>query len=125
MSVDTVTPEELDEYVEKGEYQIAFTKLSAKDGNVLSFLDTFTSENTANYANYENEAYDKLIDGCKATYAGNDIVNKFSACEQMLITDGVFYPVYSGHSYAYFSNDLEGVFGLPGFTCVDFAGWGF
>ena len=125
VSVDTVTPEELDEYVEKGEYQIAFTKLSAKDGNVLSFLDTFTSENTANYANYENEAYDKLIDGCKATYAGNDIVNKFSACEQMLITDSVFYPVYSGHSYAYFSNDLDGVFGLPGFTCVDFAGWGF
>lgn len=125
VSVDAVSAEDLDKFVEKGEYQIAFTKLSAKDGNVLSFLDTFTTENTLNYANYQNEAYDKLIEGCKTKFSGNDLVNKFSDCEQMLINEGVFYPVYSAENYACFSEDVKGVFGLPGFTCIDFAGWGY
>ncbi len=125
VSVDAVSSDKLNEFVEKGDYQIAFTKLTAKDGNVLSFLDTFTSENDMNYANYQNPSYDKLIDGCKTTYSGNDILSKFSSCEQMLINEGVFYPVYYTENYAYVSKDISGVFGLPGFTCVDFAGWGY
>ena len=125
VSVDTVSSEELDEFVEKGEYQIAFTKLSAKDGNVLSFLDTFTSESSFNYANYQSEAYDALIADCKNKFGGDTLVSKFSECEHMLINEGVFYPVYRADNYAYFSQDVEGVFGLPGFTCIDFAGWGY
>lgn len=125
VSVDAVPADELDDFVKKGEYQIAFTKLSAEDGNVLGFLDTFTSESTVNYAKYNSETYDKLIDGCKTTFSGNEMISKFNACEQMLINEGVFYPVYSAENYAYFSQDVKGVFGLPGLTCIDFAGWGY
>ncbi|MBQ8782952.1 MAG: peptide ABC transporter substrate-binding protein [Clostridia bacterium] len=124
VSVDTLETDELNSSVKKGEYQIALTKLSAKDGNTLSFLNTFTSDNAMNFAKYQSEDYDGIINSCKTKFAGNDLVKKYRSAEQMLVNEGVFYPVYSAENHAYVTEDLEGVFGLPGFTCFDFAVWG-
>ncbi len=123
VSVDTMEEEELDKAVSKGEYQIAFTKLSATDGNTLCFLENFCTDNSLNFGNYSDETYDKLIENCKTAYSGNDIIVKYKTAEQMLVNEGVFYPVYNAEERAYISKDLTGVFALPGFVAFDFAGW--
>ncbi len=125
VSVDTVESKSLKSAVKKGEYQIAFTNLSAQDGNVLCFLDSFKTDNPLNYSNYSSEKYDTIIEGCKTVYSGEDLIRKFHSAEQILVNDGVFYPVYAAENYAFASKDLVGVFGLPGFKCFDFVGWGY
>lgn len=125
VSVRTVDQESLASSVKKGEYQIAFTAVSAQDGNVLSFLDSFSSENKNNYVNYQDEHFDDVINKCKLIYSGTELIEKYHYLEQKLVNDGVFYPVYSENSYAFASDSLVGVFGLPGFRCFDFAGWGY
>lgn len=123
VSVDTLESDELDSAVKKREYQIAFTNLLAEDGNVLCFLNYFKSDDDMNYANYISDEYDKIIYSCKTTFSGEDLLKKYRYAEQVLINEGVFYPVYSAENYAYISKDLKGVFTLPGLTCFDFAGW--
>ncbi len=123
VSVDSVDSDELKAAVEKGEYQIAFTSLACDDGNVIPFLNRFTTESESDLSFYQNKRYDDIINGCKNTYSGSEIVKKCVQCEQMLIDDGVFYPVYTHGETAFLTKDLSEVFALPGLERIDFAAW--
>ena len=41
----------------------------------------------------------------------------------MLITEGVFYPVYNDNSYLCVRDSATDVFGCSGFSNIDFAMW--
>lgn len=123
VSVNALNDEELKTAVEKGEYQIAFTKLSADDGNALSFLNNFISENDKNYANYQDAEFDELINKCKTSNKGNNIALAYKNAENMLVTQGVFYPVYNAESYICVKDNALNTFGLAGFAAIDFAAW--
>ena len=123
VSVSAVEEDDLHNSVKKGEYQIAFTQLNAEDGNVLCFLDMFTSENESNFANYQSKKYDEIIDKCKKQYSASDILSGYKSAESMLITEGVFYPVYNDNSYLCVRDSATDVFGCSGFSNIDFAMW--
>ncbi len=123
VSVSALEDDELKTAVEKGEYQIAFTDISAADGNALSFLSDFTSESTNNYANYESTAFDALVVKCKTQSKGEAIAQGYKNAESMLVNEGIFYPVYSTQSYICVRDTATDVFGFAGFTTMDFALW--
>ncbi len=123
VSVDSIEQKDLDTAVKNGEYQIAFTCVEAKDGNVLSCLKYFTSDSIKNYSNYFNEDYDLLIKENIIDASGDNIADLCKSAEQKLVDDGVFYPVFCDNSYSYLNEELKNAFVLPGTERFDFACW--
>ena len=124
VSVKSVETDELTEKINAGDYQIAFTDVSASDGNTQSFLNMFCSQAQGNAVNYQNPDYDALMKKCAESLGGNGIAAGCKSAEQMLCNDAVIYPVFVGSSYAAVRSDFDGVYGAPGFSMFSFALWG-
>ena len=124
VSVKSVETDELTEKINAGDYQIAFTDVSASDGNTQSFLNMFCSQAQGNAVNYQNPDYDALMKKCAESLVGNGIAAGCKSAEQMLCNDAVIYPVFVGSSYAAVRSDFDGVYGAPGFSMFSFALWG-
>ncbi len=123
VSVSALSDDELEKAVKKGEYQIAFTSLKSGDGNTLSFLDDFTCENENNIADFQDLKYDEMIENAKTKNQGDNIALSYKKCEDYLVSQGVFYPVFNSNSYIFVRESAFGAFGYAGFTTIDFALW--
>ena len=124
VSVKSVEADELEKRINESDYQLAFSSLSAKDGNTAAFLNMFCSEAQGNTVNYQNPAYDSLLKKCTETLGGDGIAAGFKSAEQMLCNDAVIYPVFVAGSYAAINSAVGGIYGAPGFSVLSFALWG-
>lgn len=123
VSADVVKKDDLDSYVKKGEYQIAFTTLKATQISPVSFLRGFSADGENNYSNYVDEQYNKLVNNKIISASGDKMIELCKSAEQKLINEGVFYPVYKDNSYAFANENVDGIFAISGFNCFDFACW--
>lgn len=84
---------ELDAALAKGEFDVAYTTLTAYDSIASDFLERFCSDSTDNFLSLEDAAFDQLVAAANSAQTDNDIATGCKQAEQYLISRGYLIPV--------------------------------
>lgn len=120
VSASPVSEEDLDKSLADKSYQIAFTCIEADSADPLTFLKYFCEENERNIWSYSDKDYRDIIDYCDQKASGDSYYKKMIEAENLLISSGVFYPVYRAKTSIGYLNDVEGVFCSENNRVIDF-----
>lgn len=97
-SVTVLSSDELNERVETGDYQIAFTSLTAGVTSASDYLNSLTSSGSRNIFAYKNSSFDSLAKSLK-TLEGDALVKACRKAEGKLLSDAVALPLFVTPSY--------------------------
>ena len=120
VSASAVSKEDLEKSLADKSYQIAFTCIEADCSSPLTLLKYFCEDSDKNIWSYSNEDYQGIIDYCDKKASGEAYYKKMLEAENMLISNGVFYPVYKAKTSFGYLNELEGVFCSENNRVIDF-----
>ena len=92
---------------------MAFYPLSGSYNSPDSILNSFLSNSVTNYSGYNSKSYQTyLSNGLKAFDLAKSAEN-FKKAEQLLIQDGVFFPMYSEHEFFVTQKGVSGILYNP------------
>lgn len=117
---EVVAKDEMEQSVAEGDFQIAIGYFGADDGCPLKFLEKFTTDNEANICAYSSEEYDAAVSKCLYVYEGDQIVEGMKAAEQLLITDGVIYPLYTDETCFAYRDEIKCAYPVSNVSDIDF-----
>ena len=120
VSASAASKEDLDKSLSDKTYQIAFTCIEADSSSPLTLLKYFCEDSERNIWSYSDENYQRIINYCDKKASGDSYYKKMIEAENMLISNGVFYPVYKAKSSFGYLNELEGVFCSENNRVIDF-----
>ncbi len=107
---------ELENKVKSGDYDVAFTKITAESESVVSFLGMFVSSSTNNIFNFKSEKYDALIGTTDETFEQEEILSDCLKAEQHLIDMSVFIPVVFESSYLGLAKNVSDIYSIEAGT---------
>ena len=116
-----VTLEEMQEALDKGEFNMALVMMTAESNDAAAMLHDWTSAAEENYAHIHNSAYDLLMRISDASTSAVARDAYLGDAERMLLESGYVTPVCHVAGAWLLSDDLTGVFG-DGFGCYYFTG---
>ncbi|MBQ4152852.1 MAG: peptide ABC transporter substrate-binding protein [Oscillospiraceae bacterium] len=112
-TVKTVSKAEWNTALKSGEYGMAFYPLSGSYNSPDSILNSFLSNSVTNYSGYNSKSYQTyLSNGLKAFDLAKSAEN-FKKAEQLLIQDGVYFPMYSEHEFFVTQKGVSGILYNP------------
>ncbi|MCQ2472163.1 MAG: peptide ABC transporter substrate-binding protein [Clostridia bacterium] len=117
---EVVGKDEMAQAVLDGEYQIAIGYFDATDGCTLQFLEKFTTDNEDNICSYSSEDYDAIISKCLYVFEGEQIIEGMKSAERLLITDGVFYPLYTDETCFAYRDEIKCAYPVSNVSDIDF-----
>ncbi len=100
----------LEKRYKSGEYDIAFTKITAESDSALSFLSMFTSNSPLNYFNFVSAKYDSLLGTENQKYTQAQAITNCIAAEKHLTELAVFIPVFKEESFLAEAEKVDGIF---------------
>lgn len=112
----------LERRVSLGEYQLAFTKLTAQSESAVAFLGMFTSVGTNNTFFMKSKAYDELIGTTAESFNREEIISNCIKAERYLISKSVVIPMFYEDSYVALAEDVSGIYAVEAGTIPIFAG---
>ena len=118
--VETLSKEDFAKAIKNGTYQIAAGTISANSSTAVDMLKMFTTDAKGNIFNYSSEEYDKLVEKIIKESAGNDILSDCKAAENLLVSDAVFYPLFTYSKEIAVNSDAAGIYTSPVFESIYF-----
>lgn len=119
ITVENKTPEEIEECVASGNYQIALSGIESPYDNAADFLASFSDGGVFRFSSvgYQNavssllsaESYDGIITGC------------FNA-ENFILQNAIMFPLYSRSSNFVVYNEADGIYLIGAENSVSFIG---
>lgn len=107
---------ELESKVKSGDYDVAFTKITAESESVVGFLGMFVSSSANNIFNFKSKKYDTLISTADEVFDQEEILSDCVQAEQHLIDMSVFIPVVYESSFLALAKDVSGVYSVEAGT---------
>ncbi|MTD42051.1 peptide ABC transporter substrate-binding protein [Erwinia sp. CPCC 100877] len=118
--ITTLPSNNLQERYLAGDYDIAFGQWMPDFKDAITFLDMFASTSGLNHVNYNNPAYDQLIQAATTTHAGDELKrwNDLLQAEHVLLAeDYTIAPIYQQQTALLQKKKITGVvkhsFGSP------------
>lgn len=106
ISVVNKTPEEINQAVAAGNYQIALTGIESPYESAVDFLTSFKGGGAFRFASAE---YDALIDRLLKTGSGDELLSGCFTAETYILQNAICYPVYSRSSRFVTADEIEGI----------------
>lgn len=122
--VETLSAEDFRKALKNGTFQIAAGSVSTDSSTAIDILKTFKTDAPENIFHYSSEDYDSLVDGIITTSEGIDILAGYKTAEQLLISDGVFFPLFTYSKSIAVSGEDSGLYALPVFESIIFSNGG-
>lgn len=108
--VETFNETEFEAKLASGEYDIAFTKVTAQSENTVSFLEMFNSSSDENVAYFDSKVFDSMIETTKNEVNQSKTLSNCVAAEKYLINTAVFIPVFHEDSYIGLAKGVSGIY---------------
>lgn len=108
--VETLSPSQLSQRVQQGNYQVAFIPVSFTDNTAFHTLQMFTSTGSDNFLSFKDKSYDKLVSSIK--YAGNlpDMTKTALQAEKALLDSAAIVPLYTSRVYYGLAKGVSGTY---------------
>ena len=101
---------EFEKRLASGDYDIAFTKITAQSEDAVSFLDMFNSSGEDNVARYDSVAYNSIMETTKHEMDQTKVFANCVAAEKHLIDTAVFIPMFHEDSYLGLAKGVSGIY---------------
>lgn len=99
----TVTPcdtqAEVNKAVNSGNYDIAYTAITATESTTTDFLARFTTDSGTNIVGYKNSSYDEILSSAMNASTNDELMSKTEKAETLLLQSGCFLPTVSSDGY--------------------------
>ena len=92
VGVEKLSLSDLYARVDQGDFEMALIPLTPSYDNPISILDRFISSSSQNSVGYSNAQYDSLLENCVGS--ADQVINQFAQAEQILLSDGVVFPLF-------------------------------
>ena len=112
----------LERKISSGEFDIAFTGLTASSESVVNFLGMFTSENPSNVFGFSSKKYDSLLKLNNNTSSQQSALTNCAKAEQHLTDMCVVIPVFSENSYLALAEKVTDIYCIEAGTVPVFMG---
>ena len=119
LNMQPLSQKDLEQAVQSGNYQLAFTSLRAESESVLDLLPLFGSQNALNPARLNSTAYDSLLAAANEL-PGLQSLETCTAMEKYLNEQVIFYPLCYENRYFAASPAVTGLVFRPYGGGVDF-----
>ncbi len=119
LNMQPLSQKDLEQAVQSGNYQLAFTSLRAESESVLDLLSLFGSQNALNPARLNSTAYDSLLAAANEL-PGLQSLETCTAMEKYLNEQVIFYPLCYENRYFAASPAVTGLVFRPYGGGVDF-----
>lgn len=96
-----------------GDYNISVEANSANENSAMSFLSTFTSDNTSDITGFANSEYDRLIEAAKVESDPQKKQEMMIQAETLLVENAVIGPLYFTCTTYAVSGKLDGLVRTP------------
>jgi ABC-type oligopeptide transport system substrate-binding subunit len=90
--------DELKEVIEKGDYDIIFSRINEDYGDVYKFFSRWTSNSTYNVYGYNNLEYDKIIESVSVEKNNENRIKSYNEAQEILVEELPCIPVYIGNT---------------------------
>lgn len=118
LRIDPVSESELKSRVSSGNYQLAIYPLQAFTETPVDFLEQFSSESALNLWGYSSGEFDSLLQ--QASNNHDTALDFVQQAEQLLLDDGIFYPLHEENSYYAMGPTVSNILFLPFQNGADF-----
>lgn len=119
VAVESVSEQEMDSLLKSGQFSMAFYPLSGNGAD--SILSGFMTNNISNYAGYSSKTYDTYLGNGLKTFDMAVSAENFKKAERLLITDGVYLPLYCEHEFFICEKGTKGILYQPQSKLLSFA----
>lgn len=93
------TQREIDEAVNSGNYDIAYTSLTASECMATDFLSRFMSTSGTNIVGFENTEYDNILTKAMNAPSGDELIRLTKSAETLLMKSGCIIPTCAVDGY--------------------------
>lgn len=93
------TQREVDEAVSSGNYDIAYTSLTASECMATDFLSRFMSTSGTNIVGFENTEYDNILTEAMNAPSGDELISLTKSAETLLMKSGCIIPTCAVDGY--------------------------
>jgi peptide/nickel transport system substrate-binding protein len=90
--------DELKEVVEKGDYDMIFSRINEDYGDVFKFFSRWTSNSTYNVYGYHNLEYDKIIESVSVENNNENRIKSYNEAQEILARELPSIPIYIGNT---------------------------
>ena len=118
--VEIKTEDEISKAVKDNNYQIALQSIKSENSFCTDILYNFVTYNEKNIYSFSDNNYDMLVDSIISKASGQQIITQCKTAENLLVQNGVFYPLYKDYEYLALSKDISGLIIEPSFSYIDF-----
>lgn len=120
VKVSVKTDEEISKAVSSKNYQITLQNIKAETSYCIDTLNQFTSLNENNICAYSDKAFDSTVNSITTQASGKAIIQQCRKAENMLVQNGVFYPLYKNYEYMALGKNVTGFIIEPAFNTIYF-----
>lgn len=116
---------ESDEYraaLKKGDYDMALISLSADINSPNAVLSQFESRSDKNIFGYKSQRLDRVLSESERSGSLAKAAGKYISAEIIILSDGVFIPMYFQTDYFAVSKNVKGIVYYSADGMIDFAG---
>lgn len=108
--IEPLETEEIDKRISEDNFDIAFTCIQTKYSSAADFLADFSQ--TGNYAvfNFTSLSYQESVENALKAVNSQDMAQKCSEAEAILLQNGVVYPVFKEEGYLALAKNVSGIY---------------
>ena len=114
-----VSLSELKDHIGNGSFEIVIAPLTIQSNSPLSTLELFESTSRYNVSSLKSDYYDDIVKAIRKNHTLSS-VDKIKEAEDYLLSDGLFYPLYTENRYYASAENVTGIIFHPYGAQADF-----
>lgn len=117
ISVINMTDTEISLAVRNGNYQVALGYITTDESTASDFLKGFED---GGFFNYKDERFNSTLEYMKTAATDEELLGACFTAEDIILKQGLFFPIYSDGSKFVVSKDVQGITILDGEKTISF-----
>ncbi|MBQ7653473.1 MAG: peptide ABC transporter substrate-binding protein [Clostridia bacterium] len=122
IKIEPLTVEEIDARIAADDFDVAFSCISTPYASAADFLASFTQSGDYRIFNYTSLNFDDAVKEASYAYNASDMAQKCKNAEEIILQNGVVYPVFDEESYLALGENVSGVYLTQAGTIPVFSG---
>lgn len=119
VTIENLTPAEIEEAVSKGEYQIALTGVESAYDSAVDFIAEFRG---GGIFRFDSTEFDMIVDKLLQVESDSDLLGGCFTAEHYILQQGIFFPLYSRSSVFVTLDYIEDIIIVDSENTVSFIG---
>lgn len=110
IKIEPLSVDEINARIENDDFDVAFTCIGTKYASAADFLASFSQSGGYGIFNYTSLTYEDCVKEASFAINVSDMAQKCLKAEEMLLQNGVVFPVFDEESYLALAENVSGIY---------------